>query len=244
MRIDILTLFPEMCERVLDESIIGQARRHGNVEVHCHNFRDYSDDKHRKVDDYPYGGGKGMLLRAEPIARCFERICQNIGARPYFIYTSPKGRVFDQSIAVEFSKMNNLAILCGHYEGIDERFVDEFIDEQISIGDYVLTGGELPALVIADAVARMLPGVLSEDVCFTEESHFNGLLEHPQYTRPPVWRGRNVPDVLLSGHQKNIETWQRQRSLDVTAQYRPDMLKTADLNKADMLYLSKKDIAK
>lgn len=244
MRIDILTLFPEMCERVLDESIIGQARRHGNVEIHCHNFRDYSDDKHRKVDDYPYGGGKGMLLRAEPVARCFERITQNIGERPYFIYTSPKGRVFDQSVAIEYSKLNNLAILCGHYEGIDERFIEEFIDEQISIGDYVLTGGELPALVISDAVARMLPGVLSEEICFTDESHYNGLLEHPQYTRPPVWRNKPVPDVLLSGHQKNIETWQRERSLDITAELRPDMLEKADLSKSDILYLRKKGISK
>lgn len=237
MRIDILTLFPEMCERILDESIIGQARRRGNLEVYCHNFRDYSDDIHRKVDDYPYGGGNGMLLRAEPIARCFEQLCKSISKRPYFIYTSPKGRVFNQSVAIEYSGLNNLAILCGHYEGIDERFIEEFIDEQISIGDFVLTGGELPALVITDAVARMLPGVLSDEQCFTEESHYNGLLEYPQYTRPPVWRGKKVPDVLLSGHQKNIQTWQRQRSLDITADLRPDILQNANLDKSDILYL-------
>lgn len=238
MRIDILTLFPEMCERVMDESILGQARRGGLVDVRCHNIRDYSDDKHRRVDDYPYGGGQGMLLKAEPVARCFDAITEQTGVRPFFIYMSPHGKVFDQKMACDFAGMDNLCILCGHYEGIDQRVIDEYIDMQVSIGDFVLTGGELPALAITDAVARLLPGVLSEKVSFEDESHFSGLLEYPQYTRPPVWHEKKVPDILLSGHAANIMKWKRRESLAATKRLRPDMLETAELTAEDRKMLS------
>jgi len=224
MRIDIITLFPEMCERVVDESITGQARRAGIVDIRCHNLRDYCDDKHRRVDDYPYGGGQGMLLKAEPIARCFEAICRQTTSRPLFIYMSPLGKVFDQQDAVELSGVENICLLCGHYEGVDERVLDTLVDRQISIGDFVLTGGEIPALAVTDAVCRMIPGVLSEKVSFEDESHFSGLLEYPQYTRPPVWRGIPIPDVLKSGHAKNIADWKHQQSLERTERLRPDML--------------------
>ncbi|MBE6759734.1 MAG: tRNA (guanosine(37)-N1)-methyltransferase TrmD [Ruminococcaceae bacterium] len=224
MRIDIITLFPEMCERVIDESITGQARRAGLVDIRCHNLRDYSDDRRRRVDDYPYGGGQGMLIKAEPVARCFEAICRQTSSRPLFIYMSPQGEVFRQSIAVELSGLENICLLCGHYEGIDERVLETMVDRQLSIGDFVLTGGELPALAITDAVARMIPGVLSENASFEDESHFSGLLEYPQYTRPPVWRGIPVPEVLKSGHAKNIADWKHEQSLERTARLRPDML--------------------
>ncbi len=223
MRIDILTLFPEMCERVLDESIIGAARKNGLVELRCHNIRDYSDDKHRRVDDYPYGGGQGMLMKPEPIAACFEAVCKQVGKKPLFVYMSPCGRVFRQDIAVELSRMDNICILCGHYEGVDQRLLDEYVDMELSIGDYVLTGGELAALVISDAVVRLLPGVLAEEQSFTDESHYNGLLEYPQYTRPPIWNGRRVPEVLSSGNRRLIDEWKKERSMEVTKEKRPDM---------------------
>ena len=224
MRIDIITLFPEMCERVIDESITGQARRAGIIDIRCHNLRDYSDDKRRRVDDYPFGGGQGMLIRAEPVARCFEAICRQTSSRPLFIYMSPLGKVFDQQDAVELSEMENICLLCGHYEGVDERVLETLVDRQISIGDFVLTGGELPALAVTDAVSRMIPGVLSEKVSFEDESHFSGLLEYPQYTRPAEWRGIPVPEVLRSGHAKNIAEWKHSQSLERTARLRPDML--------------------
>ena len=197
MRIDIITLFPEMFTPVLGDSIIGRAQKSGALEIHCHQLRDYAFDKHRRVDDTPYGGGMGMLMKAEPIALCFEDICDKIGKRPHFVYMSPQGKT---------------------------RLLDEFIDEEISIGDYVLTGGELPAMVFTDALSRMVPGVLSNNECFTEESHFNGLLEYPQYTKPSVWRGKEVPEVLLSGHHANIAKWQKEKSLEVTRAKRPDLL--------------------
>ena len=225
MRIDILTLFPEMCERVLDESVVGRARKNGIVEVHCHNIRDYSDSTHRRVDDYPYGGGQGMLMQAQPIANCFDAVCAELGHRPLFVYTSPRGEVFSQETAKKLSALPDFCILCGHYEGVDERLLDAYIDRHISIGDYVLTGGELAALVMTDAVARMIPGVLSETACFEDESHFSGLLEYPQYTRPAVWNGVKVPDVLLSGHEGKIKKWREDRSLELTKKLRPDMLK-------------------
>lgn len=225
MRIDILTLFPEMCERYLEESIIGRARRSGHVDIRCHNIRDYADNKHRRVDDYPYGGGQGMLMQAEPIARCFDAISAQSTTKPLSIYTSPRGKVFSQQIAAQLATCEHICILCGHYEGVDERLIEKYIDIQLSIGDYVLTGGELPALVMADAVARLLPGVLSESACFEDESHQNGLLEYPQYTRPPVWRGEKIPDVLLSGHAANIAKWRAEKALEITRQMRPDMLR-------------------
>lgn len=230
MRIDIITLFPEMCEAVLGESIIGRARKSGALEVNCRQLRDYAFDKHRRVDDAPYGGGMGMLMMAEPIALCFEDICMETRTRPHFIYMSPQGSVLNQGKLKELAKYENVCILCGHYEGVDERLIEEYIDEEISIGDYVLTGGELPAVVLADALARMVPGVLSSDECFELESHYNGLLEYPQYTRPQVWHGREVPAVLMSGHHKNIETFRREQAVIRTAKKRPDMLEKAELS--------------
>lgn len=224
MRIDIITLFPEMFEPVLNESIIGRAQKSGAIEIVCHQLRDYAFDKHRRVDDTPYGGGMGMLMKAEPIALCFEDICKQTDQKPHFVYMSPQGKTLTQKHLKELSNIENICILCGHYEGVDQRLLDTFIDEEISIGDYVLTGGELPAMVFADALARMVPGVLSNNECFTEESHFNGLLEYPQYTKPSEWRGIEVPEVLLSGHHANIEKWRSEKSLEVTQQKRPDLL--------------------
>jgi tRNA (guanine37-N1)-methyltransferase len=239
MRIDIITLFPEMCEAVLSESIIGRARKSGAVEIVCHQLRDFAFDKHRRVDDAPYGGGMGMLMMAEPIALCFESICEEIGTRPHFVYMSPKGRVINQRNVKEMSQTyENVCILCGHYEGVDQRVLDTLVDEELSIGDYVLTGGELPAVVFADALCRMLPGVLSSDECFELESHYGGLLEYPQYTRPEVWRGESVPPVLMSGHHANIEKWRREQAICETARRRPDMLSSAQLTDKEKVFLS------
>ncbi len=237
MRIDILTLFDEMCSRVLGESILGRAQAKGALEVHCHQIRDFTLNKQKQVDDYPYGGGQGMVMNAQPIADCFGAVCRETGSRPYFVYMSPQGTVLTQQKARELAKRPHLCVLCGHYEGVDERVIDALVDEQISIGDYVLTGGELPALVLVDCVARMVPGVLSQEACFTDESHFSGLLEYPQYTRPAVWEGRPVPEVLLSGHHANIEKWRREQSLKRTLQRRPDLLEMASLTPADRAYL-------
>lgn len=224
MRIDIATLFVDMCEAVLNESIIGRARRAGHIQVNCHNIREYAENKHNSVDDYAYGGGKGMVMQATPIYNCYKEVCRkNGGDPPHVIYLSPQGRPLTQVRAVELSKLDSIFLLCGHYEGIDERVIEEIVDEEISIGDYVLTGGELPALVLTDAIARMCDGVLSSSECYEEESHFNGLLEYPQYTRPEEWRERKVPQVLLSGHHKNIAAWRQAQSLERTEKKRPDM---------------------
>ena len=238
MKIDILTLFPEMCEAVLSSSIIGRARKAEKVEINCINIRDFSGNKHNKVDDTPYGGGMGMIMAAEPIYRAYKSLWKDGEEKPYLIYLSPKGEVFNQSTAVSLSEKEHIVLLCGHYEGIDERVIEEIVDLEISIGDFVLTGGELPALTIADAVCRMLPGVLSEDICFEEESHFAGLLEFPQYTKPAVWNNREVPEVLLSGHHANITKWRREKSLEETLKRRPDMLEKAELTKQDLKYIA------
>lgn len=237
MRIDILTLFPEMCSAVLKESIIGRAREKGLIEINCANIRDYTTDKHGRVDDAPYGGGTGMVMQTQPIYDCFTALCEDIGTRPHLIYMSPQGKTLTQQRVKELSEMDNIAILCGHYEGVDERVIEEIVDEEISIGDYVLTGGELPALIVADSVARMLPGVLANDDAFMQESHYSSLLEYPQYTRPPEWRGKEVPEVLLSGHHGNIEKWRREKSLERTYSRRPDLLSKAELGKKDLEYL-------
>ncbi|MEE0981988.1 MAG: tRNA (guanosine(37)-N1)-methyltransferase TrmD [Acutalibacteraceae bacterium] len=237
MRIDIMTLFPEMCERVLSESIIGRSREGGLVEINCVNIRDYSKDKHRRVDDATYGGGLGMLMQVDPIYDCFCDLEEKIGSRPHLIYMSPQGKTLTQERVKELSQKDNIAILCGHYEGVDERVIEEIVDEEISIGDYVLTGGELPALVLADSISRMLPGVLAEDAAFEEESHYNSLLEYPQYTRPYEWHGKKVPDVLISGHHANINKWRREQSLMRTYYRRPDLLETAELDKKDKQFL-------
>ena len=224
MRIDILTLFPEMCESVLSESIIGRAREKKCVEIHCRQIRSFSTDKHNRVDDAPYGGGMGMIMQPQPIYDCFTALCEEIGERPYLVYMSPQGKTLTQEKVKELSKLSNLAILCGHYEGVDERVLEEIVDEEISVGNYVLTGGELPALIVADSVSRMLPGVLSDETCFTDESHFSGLLEYPQYTRPPVWHERAVPEVLLSGNHAKIERFRRKKAFERTLKKRPEML--------------------
>lgn len=239
MRIDIMTLFPDMCNAVLSESIIGRARQAGKVEINCVDIRNYTLDKHRRVDDKPYGGGMGMIMVPQPIYDCYKAICEDMGAKPHLIYLTPQGKTLTQQRVKELSKLDNLVLLCGHYEGIDERVIEELDPEEISVGDYVLTGGELPALILADSVSRMLPGVLSDDECFEEESHFNSLLEYPQYTHPSSWNGRDVPEILLSGHHAKVDEWRRQKSLERTYRRRPDMLERAKLDKKDEAFLSK-----
>ena len=233
MRIDLMTLFPEMCDRVMSESIVGRARARGDIEVCCHQIRDYTLNRQCQVDDYPYGGGLGMVLFPQPIADCFRAVCEQTGTRPHLIYMTPQGKTLTQKRALELSKMDNICVLCGHYEGVDERVIEALVDEEISVGDYVLTGGELPALTLIDCVARLVPGVLSADECFTDESHFSGLLEYPQYTRPAVWEGREVPEILLSGHHANIQKWRRAQAVERTARRRPDMLASAELTPAE-----------
>lgn len=230
MRFDIMTLFPELVERVLSESVIGRAQKSGAIKVKCHNIRDYSLDKHRRVDDTPYGGGKGMLMMAPPIYNCYEAICQEISEdfcdrqiSKKVVYMSPRGKVFDQKKARELSELDELIILCGHYEGVDQRIIDEIVDEEISIGDFVLTGGEIPACIVTDAVARLVDGVLSDAECYEKESISSGLLEYPQYTRPYEFHGVKVPDVLISGHHENIDKWREERSEQLTQRERPDL---------------------
>lgn len=239
MRIDILTLFPEMCESVLGESIIGRARKNDLVQINCINIRDYSNNKHKNVDDTPYGGGMGMLMSAQPIYDCYQSLCSTTQTKPHLIYMSPQGKTLNQQRVKELAKFENIAIVCGHYEGIDERVIQEIVDEEISIGDFVLTGGELPALVLSDSIARMLDGVLANEEAFSDESHYNSLLEHPQYTRPQVWQNREVPNILLSGHHANIEKFRREQSLERTYLRRPDLLNQANLSKKDIEYLKK-----
>lgn len=224
MRIEIATLFPEMCEAVLGESIIGRARKSGAIQLNCRQIREYTQDKHRRVDDTPYGGGMGMVMQCEPVYNCYKAVCEQIGTKPHTIYMSPKGTIFNQKKAEELSQMENVFIICGHYEGIDQRIIDKIVDEEISVGDYVLTGGEIPAMVLVDSVARMCPGVLSDAECYKEESIYSGLLEYPHYTRPEIWEGEAVPAVLLSGHHKNIEKWRHEQSLEITARRRPDLM--------------------
>ena len=226
MRIDIATLFPEMCEAVLSEIVVGRGRKAGFIEINCHNIRDYTLDKHRRVDDKAYGGGTGMVMQAQPVYDCIMSIISELGenAQPRLIYMSPQGRTLNQEIVKELAAEENLIILCGHYEGIDQRVLDELNFEEISTGDYVVTGGELPAMILADAVARLQEGVLPNEEAYSIESHYNGLLEHPQYTRPEEWRGRRVPEVLISGHHANIKKWQEEMAVKVTERKRPDLL--------------------
>ena len=229
MRIDIMTLFPEMCEAFLSESIIGRARRAGKVEIGCHNIRDYTEDKHNRVDDYPYGGGTGMIMQAQPIYDCYQAVRTLSEAPAHLVYLSPCGQTLNQDKVRELAEKEHLVMLCGHYEGVDQRVLDEIVDEEISIGDYVLTGGELPACVLADSICRMLPGVLANEDAYTLESHYSHLLEHPQYTRPPEWRGRAVPPVLLSGDHGKVDRWKLEESVRRTWERRPDMLRSASL---------------
>ncbi len=230
MRFDIMTLFPELVDHVLGESIIGRAQTSGACTVRTHHIRDYSEDKHRRVDDTPYGGGKGMLMAAPPIYNCYravlaEQLEAGYDGRRHVIYLSPAGRVLTQSVAEELAeKYDNLILLCGHYEGVDRRIVDEIVDEEISIGDYVLTGGEIPACILVDCVARLCDGVLSAAECHENESISSGMLEYPQYTRPVNWHGMEVPPVLLSGDHKKIDEWRTASALALTRERRPDLL--------------------
>ena len=227
MRFDIMTLFPELVNTVLGESIIGRAQKSGAINVECHNIRDFSEDKHRRVDDTPYGGGKGMLMMAPPIYRCYEHIMDNSEYKEEstrVIFMSPSGKLFNQRKAEELAKYDRLIILCGHYEGVDRRVIDEIVDEEISIGDYVLTGGEIPACVVVDCVSRLIDGVLSDPECYEKESISSGYLEYPQYTRPYEYHGIKVPDVLISGHHENIDKWRNEQAFNLTQKNRPDIL--------------------
>ncbi|MBP5295518.1 MAG: tRNA (guanosine(37)-N1)-methyltransferase TrmD [Lachnospiraceae bacterium] len=236
MNFYVMTLFPELIENVAKESILGRAVNAGLISVTAVNFRAYSKDKHRHVDDYTYGGGAGMLIKPEPVYDCYEDISQKIGHPCRVVYLTPGGRVFTEEMAEELSKEEDLILLCGHYEGIDERVIDEIVTDQISIGDYVLTGGELPALVLLDAVSRLVPGVLSAGSAETE-SFSDGLLEYPQYTRPEVWHDVRVPEILISGDHRKVDRWRREESLRKTLKNRPDLLRTADLTKEDKAFL-------
>ncbi len=237
MRIDILTLFPEMCEAVMGESIIGRARQAGKVEINFHQIREFAINKHNQVDDTPYGGGAGMLMMPQPIYDCFMKVCDEAGQRPHFIYMSPCGKTLTQERVKELAELSNIAILCGRYEGVDQRVIDEIVDEEISIGDYVVTGGEMPAMILADAVSRMLPGVLSQPEGYMGESHYSSLLEYPQYTKPPVWHDVAVPEVLSSGHHANIKKWQREKAIERTFERRPELLENAELTKKEKEFL-------
>ena len=229
MNFHVLTLFPEMIEQGMHTSIIGRAIAGGYLSIDAINIRDYAFNKHQKVDDYPYGGGAGMLMQAEPVYLAYESIQKKLGYRPRVVYLTPQGEVFHQTMAKELAKEKDLVFLCGHYEGIDERVLDEIVTDYVSIGDYVLTGGELPAMVMMDSISRMVPGVLSNQESGETESFAGNLLEYPQYSRPEEWHGQKVPPVLLSGHHANIEAWRREQSILRTAKRRPDLLKKADL---------------
>ncbi len=223
MQIEIATLFPEMCEAVLSTSIIGRARTKGALTVNCHQIRDYTTDRHNRVDDSPFGGGMGMVMQAQPVYDCWNAVRAQSEVPMHTIYLSPKGKTLTQQKVRELAELPRLFLLCGHYEGIDQRVLDKIVDEEISIGDYVVTGGELPALVLTDAVARMCENVLPSPDAYMDESHFSGLLEYPQYTRPEIWEGEAVPPVLLSGHHKNIAAWRAKESQRITKERRPDL---------------------
>lgn len=237
MRFDVLTLFPDMFNAVLGDSIVGRAQAAGLLEFDFVNIRDFSANKHKKTDDYPYSGGGGMLMTPQPIYDAYKSITADCGEKPHTIFMSPQGQVFNQKKAVELAGYDRLVFLCGHYEGVDQRVLDMLVDEEISVGDFVLTGGELPAMTVIDAVARMIPGVLAGEGSYTNESHFSGLLEYPQYTRPEEFMGVKIPEVLISGHHKNIEIWKRHKALEATLKKRPDMLEKAELDADDIKYL-------
>lgn len=236
MRADILTLFPEMFDSVLGTSIIGRAVKNGILEINCVQIRDFAFNKHRQVDDYPYGGGQGMVMQAEPIFLAYRSICDGLDYKPHTIYMSPQGKTFRQTTAKRLAKHKHIVILCGHYEGVDQRVLDEIADEEISIGDFVLTGGEIAAMAVIDATARMLPGVLASDAAFRDESHFSGLLEYPQYTRPAEWHGKTVPEVLQNGNHKLIEEWKRNAAIENTFKKRRGMLSKAALSDRERKY--------
>ncbi len=239
MNFHVLTLFPEMIENVLGESITGRAIRNGSITLNTVNIRDFTDNKHGHVDDYPYGGGAGMVMQPEPVYKAYQAVADHIEEPVRVIYLTPQGKVFNQSMAEEFAKEKNLVFLCGHYEGVDERVLNRIVTDYVSIGDYVLTGGELPAMVMIDAISRKVSGVLGNDVSAEIETFYDNLLEYPQYTRPEVFDGERVPDVLLSGHHANIDKWRREKSLERTYDFRPDLLIDANLSPKDKEYLEK-----
>ena len=224
MRFDIMTLFPEAVLPMLNASILGRAQKKGLIEIHAHQIRDYTANRQNQVDDYPYGGGRGAIMQCDPLWRCWCAVCDEIGAPVHTIFLSPCGPSFDQAKARQLeADYDNLILVCGHYEGIDQRFLDECVDEEISMGDFVLTGGEIPAMAIVDAVSRLIPGVLGDDICFTDESHWNGLLEYPQYSRPDEWHGLAVPEVLRSGDHAKVARWQKKQAILRTLHRRPDL---------------------
>ncbi|MGL4344131.1 MAG: tRNA (guanosine(37)-N1)-methyltransferase TrmD [Cellulosilyticaceae bacterium] len=229
MKITVMTLFPEMIESVMSYSIMGRARQNQIIDASAINMRDFANNKHLQVDDYPYGGGAGMLMMADPVYRCYQHLTAEMTTKPRVIYMTPQGKVWDQSMAKELAQEENLIFLCGHYEGIDQRVIDEIVTDEVSIGDYVLTGGELASLVVADSIVRLVPGVLGKQESFEDESFSEGLLEYPQYTRPAVWNERAVPEVLLSGNHKKIEEFRKEQSLVNTFNKRPDLLKKTKL---------------
>ena len=229
LRIDIMTLFPDTVGDMMYESILGRAQERGYIRIEAHQIRDYTTQKQNQVDDYPYGGGHGAILQADPLYRCWEHLCDEAAAPVHTIYLTPCGHVFRQEDAKRLKDYGHIILVCGHYEGIDERFIEECVDEEISIGDFVLTGGEIPAMAVADAVCRLVPGVLSDAECFEDESHWDGLLEYPQYSRPEVWHGLAVPPILLSGHHANVAKWRRKQAILRTRRRRPDMYEKLDL---------------
>lgn len=239
MKFHVMTLFPEMIEQGFHSSITGRAMEKGVLQLDAVNIRDYAVNKHMRVDDYPYGGGAGMVMQAEPVYRCYEAVKEKIGRDVRVIYLTPQGRVFNQKMAEEFAAEEDLIFLCGHYEGIDERVLEEIVTDPVSIGDYVLTGGELPSLVMMDAISRLVPGVLGNDMSAVGESFADSLLEYPQYSRPAVWREKEVPEVLLSGHHANVDAWRREQSVIRTAKWRPDLLETAQLTKKERILAEK-----
>lgn len=239
MNFHILTLFPEMVMDGLNTSIIGRAQSKGLLSVEAINIRDFAENKHNRVDDYTYGGGAGMLMQAGPVYGAYQSVVEKAQAKPRVIYLSPQGQTFSQSMAEEFAKEEELIFLCGHYEGIDERVLEEIVTDYVSIGDYVLTGGELPAMVMIDAISRLIPGVLHNDVSAEFESFQDNLLEYPQYTRPEEWHGKKVPEILLSGHHANVEKWRREQSIIRTAERRPDLLEKANLSQKEKEFAKK-----
>jgi len=242
-RIDIMTLFPDTVGDVLSESILGRAQERDYLRIETHQIRDYTVQKQKQVDDYPYGGGRGAIMQADPLYRCWDHICGLYGYRPHTIFMSPCGRTFTQREARRLAgSYSHLILVCGHYEGVDQRFLDECVDEEISLGDFVLTGGEIAAMAVADAVCRLVPGVLPDPECFENESHWDGLLEYPQYSRPAVWHDRAVPDILLSGNHAKIASWRRRESIRRTRDRRPDLYAQLDLSsKEDRKLLAELD---